>query len=319
MSRSSRSLKVHQNYIPQVKSAVKEMGYARQQDLAEALGICLSTLSSYLNGKPVDYQIFVDISEHLEVDWKEISGCGFSVYVERPDIESLCYQEILQPGSLIRIKAPNFMGKTSLMAWIRDRAREHNYRTAYLNLHSAGKTDFTSPNYFLRWFCINVSHSMELPNRITDYWDEEMYSSKVNSTDYFQEYLLAQANTPLVLCLDGVERVFPCLEVAPTFFELLRSWHELARTNPIWERLRLVVAHSKEVYITLNINKSPFNVGLPIELPDFTSQQVKELAQRHGLNWTCEQVQRLMDMVRGGCPYLVEQAILNLKNNSIMV
>ncbi|NEQ68861.1 MAG: helix-turn-helix transcriptional regulator, partial [Symploca sp. SIO2D2] len=59
MSRSSRSLKVDQNYIPQVKSAVKEKGYARQQDLAEALGICLSTLSNYLNGKPVDYQIFV--------------------------------------------------------------------------------------------------------------------------------------------------------------------------------------------------------------------------------------------------------------------
>ncbi|NER24108.1 MAG: molecular chaperone Tir [Symploca sp. SIO1C2] len=309
MPRSSRSLKVDQNYIPQVKSAVKEKGYARQQDLADKLGICLSTLSNYLNGKPVDYQIFVEISEHLELDWKEISGCGFSVYVERSDIESSCYQEILKPGSLIRIKAPNFMGKTSLMAWIRDRAAEHNYRTAYLNLNSAGKTDFTNPDYFLRWFCLKVSHSMELPNRVTEYWDEEMFTSKVNSTDYFQEYLLVQDDTPLVLCLDEVERVFPYPEVATEFLGLLRYWHELARINPIWERLRLVMAYAREVYITLNINKSPFNVGLPIELPEFTPQQVQELAQRHGLDLNLEQVQRLIEMV-GRRPYLVEQAIV---------
>ncbi|NET57680.1 MAG: molecular chaperone Tir [Symploca sp. SIO2E6] len=319
MSRSLRSLKVDPNYIPQVKSAVKEKGYPRQQDFADELGMSLSTVSTYLNGGPVDYLNFVEISQRLGLDGKVISGFVSSIYIERPPIESLCYQEILKPGSLIRIKAPNFMGKTSLMAWIRDRAREHNYRTAYLNLHSAGKTDFTNPNHFLRWFCLNVSNSMELDNRITDYWDEQMYSSKVNSTDYFQEYLLAQANTPLLLCLDGVERVFLCLEVAPTFFELLRYWHELARSNPIWERLRLVVAHSREAYIPLNIDKSPFNVGLPIELPEFTSQQVQELIQRHGLSWTCEQVQRLMDMVGGGCPYRIEQAILNLKNNSIRV
>ncbi|NER95233.1 MAG: molecular chaperone Tir, partial [Symploca sp. SIO1B1] len=181
--------------------------------------------------------------------------------------------------------------------------------TAYLNLNSAGKTDFTNPDYFLRWFCLKVSQSMELPNRIADYWDEEMFTSKVNSTDYFQEYLLVQADTPLVLCLDEVERVFPYPEVATEFLGLLRYWHELARINPIWERLRLVMAYAREVYITLNINKSPFNVGLPIELPEFTSEQVQELAQRHGLDLNLEQVQQLIEMV-GRRPYLVEQAIV---------
>ena len=33
-------------------------------------------------------------------------------YVERPPIESDCCQQILQPGALIRIKAPEKMGKT---------------------------------------------------------------------------------------------------------------------------------------------------------------------------------------------------------------
>ena len=35
-------------------------------------------------------------------------------YVERPPIEFQCYEAILQPGALIRIKAPQQMGKTLL-------------------------------------------------------------------------------------------------------------------------------------------------------------------------------------------------------------
>jgi hypothetical protein len=43
-------------------------------------------------------------------------------YVERKGIEDRCYEAIAKPGSLIRIKAPRQMGKTSLMARILHRA-----------------------------------------------------------------------------------------------------------------------------------------------------------------------------------------------------
>lgn len=39
------------------------------------------------------------------------------LYVKR-GVEQICYQEILQPGACIRIKAPRKMGKTSLMTRI---------------------------------------------------------------------------------------------------------------------------------------------------------------------------------------------------------
>jgi hypothetical protein len=35
-------------------------------------------------------------------------------YVERPPIESDCYETIIRPGALIRVKAPRQMGKSSL-------------------------------------------------------------------------------------------------------------------------------------------------------------------------------------------------------------
>jgi hypothetical protein len=98
-----------------------------------------------------------------------------------------------------------------------------------------------------------------------------------------KDYLLPSINSPLTLCLDEVDTVFNHPDIASDFFGLLRAWHEAAKNSDLWKKLRLVVVHSTEVYIPMNINQSPFNVGLPIELPEFNAGQVQDLAARHGL------------------------------------
>jgi hypothetical protein len=95
--------------------------------------------------------------------------------------------------------------------------------------------------------------------------------------------LLPQCKQPLVLALDEVDAVFQYPEVAGDFFAVLRAWYEEAKNSDVWQNLRLVLVHSTDVYVPLNLNQSPLNVGLPIELPEFDTEQVQELAQRHGL------------------------------------
>ncbi|MEA5603600.1 AAA-like domain-containing protein [Nostoc sp. UHCC 0252] len=236
-------------------------------------------------------------------------------YVERPPIESRCNEAILKPGSLIRIKAPRQMGKTSLMARILHQASQQDYLTVPLSFQLADGKVFADLDKFLRWFCASVGRRLRIPNKLTDYWDE-IFGSKDNCTAYFEEYLLAEINQPLVLGLDEVDCVFQYPEIAADFFGLLRAWHEDGKNREIWKKLRLVVVHSTEVYIPLNINQSPFNVGLPIELPEFNAQQVLDLAQRHGLNWSFNQVEQLMTMV-GGHPYLVRMAIYRIARKDI--
>lgn len=235
-------------------------------------------------------------------------------YVERPPIESICYETLSQPGSLLRIKAPQQMGKTLLMTRSLAIVAGQGYRTVSLSLELADRRLFTNLDKFLRWLCINVSRELGLPSQLDDYWDEEGMGSKVSCTTYFEEYLLAQTNNPLALCLDDVDLVFPYPELYKDFFGLLRSWYEKARSRNIWKKLRLVIVHSTDVYIQLNINQSPFNVGVPIELPEFNTEQVQNLAHQHGLNWDASQVEQLMKMV-GGHPYLVQQALSHLKTH----
>jgi len=331
----SRSLKVRPDCIEQVKLAVKRNGYPRQKELAEELLMSLSTVNNYLNGRAVDNLNFKEISERLGQDWQEIAVFEDStngkvssevvitdypeedsslIYVERPPIEQSCYETLLCPGALIRIKAPKMMGKTLLIVRIINQLVEGGYRRACVNLHLANRTDLTDVDQFFKWFCISVGQSLGIPNQLAEYWDEEFSTSKVDCTEYFEKYLLPQAGSPVVLCLDEVERVFPHREVASEFLGLLRAWHERGKVEKTWKRLRLVIVHSTEVYIPLNINESPFNVGLAVELPEFSLAQVQELAQLYEQDWSQSAVEPLMEMV-GGHPYLVDQAFRHCQIN----
>lgn len=239
----------------------------------------------------------------------------FDRYVERPPIESICAETIQQPGSLLRIKAPALMGKTLLVNRLLSQAAQQGYRTICLSLELADRRiHFTDLDKFLRWVCSNLSRELGVPNQLDEYWDEAGMGSKVSCTTYVEEYLLAQSDRPLVLCLDDVDLIFPYPEVYEDVFGLLRSWYEKARSRAAWKQLRLIIVHSTDVYIRLNINQSPFNVGLPIELPEFTVAQVREFAEQHGLPPDTDRADALMQLV-GGHPYLLEQALAHLRSH----
>ncbi|EAW46604.1 hypothetical protein N9414_21866 [Nodularia spumigena CCY9414] len=166
------------------------------------------------------------------------------LYVERFAIEFLCYETLLQPGSLIRIKAPKLMGKTYLMERVLTQIAKQGYRIVSLSLEMAErKTHFTNLNKFLRWLCLNLSRELNLPNQLDEYWDAEGMGAKVSCTTYLETYLLAGFPNPLVLYLDDVDVLFRYPEIYEDFFGLLRSWYEKGRNRPNWKKLRLAIAY----------------------------------------------------------------------------
>jgi len=241
-------------------------------------------------------------------------------YIERPPIESDCCEEILKPGALIRIKAPQMMGKTLLLDKIISHSKKNDYRIVVLNFDLADSTILTDTKVFLKWFCARVAKLLGLPNKLDNHWDD-IFGCNSNATDYFEEYLLAESTQPLVVALDNVDLVFEHSVIAKDFCSLLRGWYDMTRRNDprgvIWKRLRLVVVHSTEVYNTFDINRSPLaGVGKVFPLSDFSPQQVQELAQLYGLDWLITQIEQLIAMV-GGHPYLVSQAFDYIEHHKI--
>ncbi len=313
--------------IPLVEaSKVLEPNRDWQPEGPYADGCSESTWRRFLEGKkPIKASVFKAFCQILGLDWQEIAERETTsvtlleeFYIDRPPIESLCHETLLQPGALLRIKAAKQMGKTSLMVKLFKQAESQGYRTVLLNFLRADGEVFKNLDTFLRWFCASISRLLQQSNHVEEHWDKDL-GSNLSCTAYFEEYFLGNINSPLVLALDNVDRIFPYKDIAPDFFGLLRAWHEDAKINELWKKLRLVVSYSTEVYIKLPVNISPFSVGKQIVLPEFTPTQVKNLALLHNLNWNDTQVEQLMEMV-GGHPWLVQHLMsyLTTHNNATL-
>ncbi len=229
------------------------------------------------------------------------------LYIERPPKEEEAFHAIKEAGALLRIKAPRQMGKTSLVLRILAESASQNYRTIFLNLRDVERENLSNLEGLLKWFCVTISRHLKLPNRVDEYWDE-IYGTKGSCDDYFKQYILREIQQPLLLALDNVEPVFSYPKVAEDFLALLRAWHEESKTDNKLKQLRLLLAHSTEVYLPLQIKQSPFNVGHAIELTEFIPTQSQKLTARYGLDWNEVQVEQLMALI-GGHPYLIQTGL----------
>lgn len=235
------------------------------------------------------------------------------IYIERPPIESVCYTALLQPGSLLRIKAPRFMGKTLLLNRILEQLSQADCLKVYISLQLADQAvHFHDLDRFLRWFCLSLTRDLQLSDQMHEYWDEAGMGSKVSCTTYISHYILQQIQAPLILAIDDIDLLFAYPEVCQDFLGLLRFWYEQARIQPLWQKLRLAIAYATDVYVQLDIYQSPFNVGLPIELSELTLAQTVALAQQSGFildtpSFRDQDLAALRALV-GGHPYLLHHA-----------
>lgn len=242
----------------------------------------------------------------LETQFLKPMEVSESPYIERPPIESRCYEEICNKGALLRIQAPLQFGKTELMSRLMHYAEQQGYRTVVLNLRDAVAEDFASLDKFLQWFITSTAETLELEKSVEEHWRKSLGNCKIKCRTYFEKYILPGDNV-VAIALDEVDRLFAYGDITGEFLGMLRTWHEDAKTKPLWRQLRLLMLHT-QIYSELNINQSPFNAGTEIKLTDFTNEQVKSLAILYKLNWANTQVEQLMAMV-GGHPYLVAKAI----------
>ncbi len=353
-----RGLKIRVDCISLVKQRMAQRGFRRQIDLAERTGISQSTIHTFLNCKKrIDYLNFLeicnvldfeipDIADYEALDESEVEiptpqisvplplpstpdleypdveiALDSPFYINRPPIEQRCFEEINKPGALIRIKAPQHMGKSSLRARILQQAASQGSLTVIIDFQFAEEEFFSSLDKFLLWFCDSIAEQIAGDNRqlletlmqeLDEHWKSaQRFGYMKACKNYFERYLFPKIKQPLVLGLETVDRLFEYPKIYRDFFALLRAVHEEAKRRDIWKKLRLAIAYSTEAYVPVDINQSPFNVGLAVELPEFTHEQVKDLAWRHQLSWSDTEVESLMNVVEGH-PFLVHLALYKI-------
>jgi hypothetical protein len=225
-------------------------------------------------------------------------------YVARPeDAEFLA--AIDRRDSVVLLKGASGVGKTSLLARGLQHARQTGMRGVVTDLQKLNAPHLETAEAFCFRLAEWLAEQLERDASPEDVWHARRGPS-ANLERYVKRQVLGTLQEPLVWALDEVDRLFD-RAFGNEIFRLFRSWHNERALDPSgpWSRLTLVIAYATEVHLFItDLNQSPFNVGTPLVLEDFTPEQVAELNRRYGAPLRHEsEVARFYRLV-GGHPHL---------------
>jgi hypothetical protein len=229
------------------------------------------------------------------------------LYVER-EADAHLKREIVKWGSTTTIRAPRQTGKTSLLMRGIQQARKEGAKVASLDFQGFGHEQLVSVDTFLREFAEAMCHELRLdPANLEKAWQGSL-GAQNKLTFFIEDYILPAFEGSIVLAMDEAGCLLQT-DFYQDFFGLVRSWHNRRAKYEAWEKLNIVMVISTEPYLLIDdINHSPFNVGLKLELADFNVTQVQDLNRRHGSPIAERNFTQFMTLLKGH-PYLTRKAL----------
>lgn len=228
-------------------------------------------------------------------------------YVERTtDAEFL--GALARNESILLVKGPRQMGKTSLIGQGARLARSHNWRIAMTDFQKLSSTPLSSDERFYMVLARMLAKALQFDYDFEEEWIE-VFGANMN-LDNFIRALIESSEVPLVWFMDEADKLFGA-PFASDFFGLVRSWHNSRATEPggPWSRFTVVMGYATEAHLFIqDLNQSPFNVGRQMELQDFDLPAVRELNSRYDSPLNDSQIRELMALI-GGQPFLVRRAL----------
>lgn len=239
-----------------------------------------------------------------------------SAYYITRERENELIQHIEQKAAIVRIRAPRQYGKTSLLHRMMNHAYEQNYTVIPIDFQEFSDATLGDLNQLLFEFCLYIAREFDLEEKFQTQWDRSQ--TKQTCTRFIEREVLRRQDHPILVAIDEADRLFQFQAVSKDFFLLLRSWHERSKIpmREMWDNFRLALSYSTEVKLAIqDLNASPFNVGKAETLSAFTDNQVSELAKRHHLTFSVEQLSGIKKLLAGQ-PFLVRRAFYLLANKN---
>jgi hypothetical protein len=233
-------------------------------------------------------------------------------YIRRSTDEDL-RRAIARRDSIVSVKGPRQMGKTSLMARGLEQARMAGACVVLTDFQLLNAAHLATVEAFYLTLAGWLTRELHLEVTPESVWDA-LQGPNWNFRQFLLEEVLGRISQPLVWGLDEVDRLFP-YDFRSEVFALFRALHNERALNPAlpWARLTLAMSHATEAYLFItDLNQSPFNVGTRVTLSAFTTDEIADLNGRYGSPLkTPEEEERFRDLL-GGHPYLTHRAIYEM-------
>ena len=218
----------------------------------------------------------------------------------------LVHQFSKKAGDTTTIRAPRQTGKTSLLIRGIHQLRQQEQKVIFLDLQNFTDEQLTSFDVFLQNIGELICDELNLDEELLEITWRRRRSPQIKFERFMERHILPNVNS-LLLAIDEADSLLHT-DFYQDFFRMLRVWHNRRALKDIWQKLSLALVISTEPYLLIkNLSESPFNVGLEINLTDFSEVQIREVNRRHGSPLSEDDLVDLFDLL-GGQPYLTRQA-----------
>lgn len=274
----------------------------------------------YWGGPDDDHRLLAELTSAIREPLRprmvevRLEPVGGAVPPESPFyVERACDPELAAAlearETILLIKGPRQVGKTSLQARGAKRARDNGWRVGVTDFQKLNTAQMASEDTFYKLLSATLARQMKFTYDFAGEWDD-LFGANLNMENFLRE-LLDASDEPLVWCMDEVDKLFSA-PFASDFFGLVRSWHNSRSTEPggPWDKLTVIIAYATEAHLFIqDLNQSPFNVGRRLDLEDFNLQQTVDLNGRYGGPLTSYADAEALHALIGGQPYLTRRAL----------
>lgn len=230
-------------------------------------------------------------------------------YVPRPCCERRALAYLESPGSPAVLYGPRQSGKSWLLTYLVNAWRQQHPQgaVARVNLLEFANLDT------LEDFTAQLAYKLMDELNGEETWLGTYERDKGRATPIIRlgrmlkQHVLGRGSLTL-LAIDATDSILG-RPYANSFFGALRAWMD-QQSHPC-DQLRLLMAISTTPSRLISDgNQSPFNLNAPVVVPPLTPEEVGQLAQRHGLEFTARELAELCALT-GGHPYLVRRVLFD--------
>jgi hypothetical protein len=219
------------------------------------------------------------------------------------ELFQLCHQ-----GEYAYILTSRQMGKSSLMVATAERLQGEGIQTAIVDLQRLGAQTTNAKSWYLGVLTV-LARKLRIFPQLMIWWEENSgLGAAQRFSQFIEDLVLPLVETRLVVFIDEIDSTLS-LDFTDDFFIALRYCFTARAENPNFKRLSFVlIGVATPGELIKDRNRTPFNIGTPVELRDFDETEAMPLAS--GLGLPEAEARLVLTWVlawTGGHPYLTQR------------